>query len=187
MAVNNNSRRSSTRASTRNSNNTTSSSSSLVNNNSLMWICLLLVIVLVIVALYYMQKKRAEGFESKMNNNMNNKKNTNKINKNSGTSNIKPAQGECVVALFYADWCGHCQSFKPEFEKAMEKLNGQTDNKGNKLRLVKIDCDVEKALAKEYDVSGYPTVKILYDDGTVTEYGGERSYEGLNKYLVSDN
>jgi protein disulfide-isomerase-like protein len=181
MAANNNTRRSSTRTSSRNNN--TTSSSSLVNNNTLMWICLLVVIILVIVALYYMQKKRAEGFE----NNMNNKKN-NKTNKNTGSSsNIKPAQGECVVALFYADWCGHCQSFKPEFEKAMEKLNGQTDNKGNKLRLIKVDCDVEKALAKEYDVSGYPTVKILYDDGTVSEYGGERSYEGLRKYLVSDN
>ena len=181
MAANNNTRRSSTRTSSRNNN--TTSSSSLVNNNTLMWICLLVVIILVIVALYYMQKKRAEGFE----NNMNNKKNNNKISKNTGSSNIKPAQGECVVALFYADWCGHCQSFKPEFEKAMEKLNGQTDNKGNKLRLIKLDCDVEKALAKEYDVSGYPTVKILYDDGTVSEYGGERSYEGLRKYLVSDN
>jgi hypothetical protein len=30
-------------------------------------------------------------------------------------------------------------------------------------------------------------VKILNDDGTQIEYGGERTYEGLRKYLVSNN
>jgi hypothetical protein len=47
------------------------------------------------------------------------------------------------------------------------------------MRLEMVDCDANKDLAKKYDVSGYPTVKILGDDGTHTEYGGERTFEGL--------
>ena len=30
-------------------------------------------------------------------------------------------------------------------------------------------------------------IKLIKDDGTQVEYGGERTYEGLRKYLVSDN
>ena len=169
-----------------NNNRNSSKPSSGMNKNTLMWLALILLVVGVILALYYIQKKRAEGFENMMasaNNNKSKKMSNALIN----ATSIKPSSGECVVALFYADWCGHCKRFKPEFEQAMEKLNGQTNKNGKKLRLVKVDCDANKDLAKEYGISGYPTVKILQDDGTITEYGGERSYEGLRKYLVSDN
>lgn len=151
-----------------NNNNSRNSNSGKVTmkKDTLMWVGLLGLIILVIIALYYVQKKRAEGFEN---------------------ISIKPQSGECVVALFYADWCGHCKQFKPEFEEAMDKLNGQTDKNGKKLRLVKVDCDAQKELASEYNISGYPTVKILNDSGSVIEYKGDRTFEGLRKYLVSDN
>ena len=68
----------------------------------------------------------------------------------------------------------------------MNELNGKA-YKGKKMRLVKVDCDKYKELAKKYDVAGYPTVKILNDDGTNVEYDGDRTYEGLRKYLVTDN
>ena len=46
-----------------------------------------------------------------------------------------------------------------------------------------VDCDKHKTLAKENDVSGFPTVKILNDDGSSEEYDGERSFEGLSSYF----
>ena len=143
----------------------------------------------VVVALYYM-KRSNEGFTDQ-----NNKKNNNTPKKQSNAlvsatdikSRLNPAKGECVVALFYADWCPHCQHFKPHFKQAMDELNGKPGKDGKKLRLEMVDCDAHKELARQYDVSGYPTVKILGDDGTQTEYGGDRTYEGLRKYLVSDD
>jgi thioredoxin-like negative regulator of GroEL len=69
----------------------------------------------------------------------------------------------------------------------MKELNGQTRKDGKKLRLEMVDCDAHKERARQYDVSGYPTVKLLGDDGTQVEYGGDRTYEGLRKYLVSDD
>jgi protein disulfide-isomerase-like protein len=148
-----------------------------IKKDNLVWLGLIALAVIVVAVLYYMQKKRAEGFESP-------KQNSNALIK---ATSLTPNAGECVVALFYADWCGHCKSFKPEFESAMSKLNGKANKKGKKLRLVKIDCDAEKDLAKQYDISGYPTVKILNDDGSIVDYDGPRSADGLTKYLMSDD
>ena len=149
-------------------------------------------LVVVIVALYYM-KRSNEGFDSGSNNNNNNNNNISKKQSNAlitGTdikSRLNPGKGECVVALFYADWCPHCKHFKPHFQRAMTEFNGKPGKDGKKIRLEMVDCDANKDISREYDVSGYPTVKILGDDGTQVEYGGDRTYEGLRKYLVSDD
>lgn len=176
------------RANNKSSNNKSGNSS----RGSVNWTLLIGVglLVAVIVALYYM-KRSNEGFASGSTMNKNNnspKKMSNALV--TGTdikSRLNPTKGECVVALFYADWCPHCQHFKPEFKQAMEELNGKTRKNGKKMRLEMVDCEANKDISRKYDVSGYPTVKILDDDGTQTEYGGERTFEGLRKYLVSDD
>ena len=95
--------------------------------------------------------------------------------------------------IFFAPWCGHCKTFKPEFETAMGELDGKKATKdkikGKTVRFAKIDCDKEenKPLAKKYNIGGYPTVKIISDNGAAIEYDGERSSDGMRKYLTVDN
>ena len=145
--------------------------------NTVAIICVGILIVSVIIALYYMRKNTDEHFEAVNNN----------VQMSAQKPNLTPASGECVVALFYADWCPHCVNFKPHFKKAMSSLNGQARKDGKKMRLEMVDCDANKEISRKYDVSGYPTVKLIKDDGTQVEYSGERTYEGLRKYLVSDD
>jgi len=139
------------------------------NKNSIAIAALLILLILAFIGYFYMYKSNTDSFLS------------------SDKPNLKPAQGECVVALFYAEWCGHCKTFKPEFEKAKKSLDGKKSNspelKDKKVRFEKIDCDENKDLAKKYDISGYPTVKIITDDGDAIDYDGKRSFEGLQKYL----
>ncbi|XP_076450182.1 dnaJ homolog subfamily C member 10-like [Babylonia areolata] len=54
---------------------------------------------------------------------------------------------------FYAPWCGHCQVFKPEFEKVAEKLEG-------KVRAGKVDCDRFQRLCNQAGVNAYPSVRF---------------------------
>ena len=100
----------------------------------------------------------------------------------SGEPNLTVSSNEIVIALFYADWCPHCVSFKPDYKKAMTKLNGKS-HKGKNMRFEMVDCDKHKNLSKKYDVNGFPTVKILNGDGSTAEYKGERTYEGLTEYF----
>ena len=89
--------------------------------------------------------------------------------------NLTPADDEIVVALFWADWCPHCVSFKPTFEKVASDLAGTTTKVTNKkLRFEKVDCVALAPLAKKYGVQGYPTIKIIRGDDDMDEYTGSR-------------
>ena len=138
-------------------------------NNSAM-IGFFVIIICVAIAYYYIYQSNLEGFNDQ---------------------DITPASGEVIVALFYAPWCGHCKTFKPIFQSAMTQLDGKTANnssiKGKKVRLSMIDCDEKPDIGKKYSISGYPTVKILKDDGSDMEYTGGRTLEGMKKFLVIDN
>ncbi|OAF66186.1 hypothetical protein A3Q56_06101, partial [Intoshia linei] len=37
------------------------------------------------------------------------------------------ANAKYTIAMFYAPWCGHCKSFKPEFTKAAANLKDKPD------------------------------------------------------------
>jgi protein disulfide-isomerase A1 len=128
-------------------------------------------LIAVLFAIYYFTyKSNRESFSSNSN------------SASSGSPNLKASKGETVVALFYADWCPHCVAFKPDFMKAKKDMNG-SKSKGKTLRLELVDCVANKTIASENSVSGFPTVKIFTDDNKSSEYNGERSYEGLTKFL----
>ena len=172
-----------------NSSNNKSMLSLSKNKHHYAVIVLVLILLGIVIALYYMRKNTNtfENFDAVNNDDVQREMSNTLVNNTSMKPNLKPASGECVVALFYADWCPHCVSFKPHFKKAMSALNGKTSKDGKKLRLEMVDCDADKTISRKYDVNGFPTVKLINDNGVNVEYDGERSYDGLSKYLVSDN
>jgi len=60
-----------------------------------------------------------------------------------------------VLVEFYAPWCGHCKSIKPEYAKAADALVGVEP----KVTLAKIDTIENEDIGKEFDVQGFPTLK----------------------------
>ena len=84
------------------------------------------------------------------------------------------------LVWFYAHWCGHCKSMLNDWDKlAQEDTNG---DKMIKINLGEQGNSAQEALAKEYDISAYPTILII-DGGSVTEFEGERTYSGLKQAL----
>ena len=99
------------------------------------------------------------------------------------SGNLEPTGNEFKMVLFHATWCGHCQKFMPEWNKASNELkkNGGRVN-GKTVSMVKVDADENGELVKEYDVSGFPTVKVM-SQGKIVDYDGDRSMSGLMKYI----
>lgn len=96
--------------------------------------------------------------------------------------------------LYYALWCGHCKSIKPnwdQFASQIEKLKGEINGINvivNKYE--ESEMRAEKATINGKDIRGYPTIKItVKDDNNKSieyEYTGKRTADALMSHITND-
>merc|ERR1711868_46351 len=82
-----------------------------------------------------------------------------------------------VIVEFYAPWCGHCKKLEPEWESAATVL------KKEGIVLAKVDATENQELAQEYEVTGYPTIK-MFRKGNAFDYNGGRDKNTIISYLL---
>jgi thioredoxin 1 len=62
-----------------------------------------------------------------------------------------------VIVDFWAEWCGPCHAVAPVLDKIVEE-------RGEELKLVKVNIDEEPAVASRYGIASIPTM-ILFKGG----------------------
>jgi thioredoxin 1 len=85
-----------------------------------------------------------------------------------------------VMVDFGAEWCGPCKRLDP----ILEKLNQEWDGK---VRMVRLDVDMNGGVAAQYQVMTLPTL-ILFKDGKEQErlfglQSRERIIEKFSRYF----
>lgn len=66
-----------------------------------------------------------------------------------------------VVVDFWAPWCAPCRLAAPVLEKIAQEYEG-------KLKVCKVNVDIERQTAMDYGIMNIPTLNI-YKDGEVVE------------------
>lgn len=92
----------------------------------------------------------------------------------------QPVGNRPVMLMVYAEWCGHCKSTRPEYQKAADKGSrevfwGVVHSDAEKESVKKLMPLVEDV----FDVKGYPTIVGLTASGRKVPYKGPRTEEAF--------
>lgn len=98
-------------------------------------------------------------------------------------------RSDVVEILFFSvDWCPHCKTAKPEWNKFVNNMDGTKIN-GYVIKCVSIDCtdpddaEIQSAINK-YGIEHYPMLKML-KDGDIIDFDAKISEESLNKFTTT--
>lgn len=85
------------------------------------------------------------------------------------------ANDKCFV-MFYAPWCGHCQTTKPAFKEAASK------DPSTKYVLANCSDNISKSTMEKYSVKAFP--KMLFFKGGVfsKEFNQARTSDNMKKF-----
>lgn len=92
-----------------------------------------------------------------------------------------PAPAMNTFTMYYADWCPHCKTIKPEFTEFSNR--GSLEVGGKKCQIKMVDAAKNPDAAKGKPVKGFPTFLLETTDGQVLEYQGERNTDGWLKFI----
>merc|ERR1711953_225189 len=81
------------------------------------------------------------------------------------------------LVMWFAPWCGHCKNIMGVWDQLGEKFPDHL--------VAKIDATVNEVPGLPH-VHTFPTIKLYRTDGTEAEYNGERTVEGISKFLTTD-
>ena len=83
--------------------------------------------------------------------------------------------------FFYTDWCPHCKTAKPEWNKLQTDIGSDKVN-GKTIHFIAVDCEKDPETAEKYKVEGYPTIKLVVGN-QVIEYDAKPELETLKQFL----
>ena len=91
------------------------------------------------------------------------------------------------IMFFFANWCPHCKTAKPEWEKTKTEYTN-TNIDGYKIVFVEVDCtnpdSKTTSIMDKYNVEGYPTIILLKNNEVIT-YDAKVTYDHLVEFLKS--
>jgi thiol-disulfide isomerase/thioredoxin len=92
-----------------------------------------------------------------------------------------PAPAMNTFTMYYADWCPHCQTVKPEFTQFSSQ--GTIEVAGKKCQVRMVEATKNPEATKGKPVKGFPTFLLETTDGKMLEYQGPRSTDGWLSFI----
>lgn len=89
------------------------------------------------------------------------------------------------MVLYYAEWCGHCNTMKPEWEKFITKMKDPNVNSTN-VKIADVKSDFISALKQKPEIPGFPTIKMYSNGKEVADFKDDRIAEKMVDFAKSN-
>jgi thioredoxin-like negative regulator of GroEL len=86
------------------------------------------------------------------------------------------------VVLFYADWCGHCNAMKPEWNKAVKQLANSKH-----INIADINSNVIKQVTPKPEIEGFPTIKMYNNGQIISKFEDDRVADKITAFANSNS
>jgi len=83
-----------------------------------------------------------------------------------------------VLVDFFAEWCGPCKSMAPELKKF-------ADTHKEKVRVLKVDIDKNRATAEQFNIQGVPTLMLFKNGKVLWRQSGAMNAKQLSDIIKS--
>jgi thiol:disulfide interchange protein len=94
---------------------------------------------------------------------------------------------EAELMLFHVDWCPHCKTALPEWEKLKQEYANKKVN-GHKIIFMEYNCTEESEETTKkmetYKIEGFPTIKLKVE-GRVIEFDAKVTKSNLEQFLAT--
>ena len=90
------------------------------------------------------------------------------------------------MVLYYADWCGHCNTMKPEWQKVVSNLNNPQNNT-NKVNVAEIESTHIGKLLNKPDIEGFPTIKMYNKGKEIANFEDERVATKIEEFANNNS
>jgi thiol-disulfide isomerase/thioredoxin len=152
----------------------------IVEKRVLIAVCLVIFFVIGIVFYYkYIKPKLNNTYADNREFITKNKSSSNDPSSSKSSSDLE--DNIAILYFFYTDWCPLSKKALPEWNAFKEDTNGSFD--GVSVSFQEVDCDKETDIADNFNIVGYPTIKLEYKNKTY-EYDAKPDRKILNKFLT---
>lgn len=86
------------------------------------------------------------------------------------------------LILFHAAWCPHSKSTMEVWNTLKDKYDNKS-KKNSKIIMKEVDCDKEENMANEYNITTYPTIKLVKSANEIIEYDAKLEEDTLEEFL----
>ena len=89
------------------------------------------------------------------------------------------------MVLYYAEWCGHCNAMKPEWEKFITKMKDPNVNSTN-IKIADVKSDFIADIQQKPEIPGFPTIKMYSNGKEVADFKDDRIAEKMVEFAKSN-
>ena len=88
------------------------------------------------------------------------------------------------IVLYYANWCGHCNTMKPEWQEVINRMKTHNNTNDSTINIADIESTHIDHLTDKPEIAGFPTIKMYNSGNEIANFEDERSADKIHQFAI---